>query len=227
MIESTPWNAFAPETVDLRLTSVVERCRAFRPPVRSEHRYFEVDDPKPSAVAIPLIERGGVASLVITKRPGTMSHGGDWVFPGGRTDVGVDVDTRHTALRELHEELGVPMHSIDMVGQLDTHGPIISGLIVDSFVAVLDAGVEMHPNHREVAEVAFINLVDIFDPSRWYASNDYPMSTGQRLPKPQGARIESAMAMALPFFRITDDDVAWGLSARILLNLALNLHGQA
>jgi len=222
-----PWNAFASETVDLRLASIVERCRAFRPPVRSEHRYFEVDDPKPSAVVIPLIERGGVVSLVITKRPGTMSHGGDWVFPGGRTDEGVDLDTRHTAMRELHEELGVPMQSIEMLGQLDSHGPVISGLIVDTFVAVLDIDAEMHPNPHEVAEVALIELADVFDPNRWYATNDYPITTAQRLPKPAGARIEAAMAMALPFFRIAGDEVAWGLSARILLNLAMNLHDQS
>ena len=63
---------------------------------------------KRAAVAVAVIEAdvAGEAAFLLTKRtPRLRAHGGQWALPGGRVDAGETIE--QTALRELHEELGV------------------------------------------------------------------------------------------------------------------------
>ena len=63
---------------------------------------------KRAAVAVVVVEGDapGEAAFLLTKRtPRLRAHGGQWALPGGRVDAGETIE--QTALRELHEELGV------------------------------------------------------------------------------------------------------------------------
>jgi nudix motif 8 len=73
---------------------------------------------KRAAVLVPLCVVDGHPSVLFTKRTETVgTHKGQVSFPGGRADPD-DVDVVDTALRELHEEVGVGRERVRVLGQL-------------------------------------------------------------------------------------------------------------
>ena len=58
------------------------------------------------------------AALVLTRRSARLrKHAGQWAFPGGRIDDGETPE--QTALREMHEEIGLNLGHDHIVGRLD------------------------------------------------------------------------------------------------------------
>lgn len=97
------------------------------PNVMARDRYFN------SAVIIPLIKIDKEYYLLFQKRAKNIRQGGDICFPGGGYEES-DKSFKHTALREIDEELGIKKKDIKVFGQLDTYvAPI--GAVVESFVA--------------------------------------------------------------------------------------------
>src|SRR5258705_2195400 len=76
---------------------------------------------KRAAVAIALVEAGGMASgtaLLLTLRAaGLRSHRDQWALPGGRCDEGETPGM--AALRGLHQGLGLELAAGDVLGLLD------------------------------------------------------------------------------------------------------------
>ena len=61
----------------------------------------------PAGVLIPIIERAGDVSVLLTQRAASLKHHASQIsFPGGRMERG-DADIVATALRETHEEVGI------------------------------------------------------------------------------------------------------------------------
>jgi 8-oxo-dGTP pyrophosphatase MutT (NUDIX family) len=115
---------------------------------------------KPAAVLVPLFERDGEAHVWLVRRPGTMrSHAGQVAFPGGKADA-ADGSPLVTALREAHEELGIPRDAVDVLGPLDEMHTI-TGYAISPFVGWLSPGVALTPNPGEVAR-AFAAPVGAF-----------------------------------------------------------------
>ncbi|MCA0305337.1 MAG: CoA pyrophosphatase, partial [Proteobacteria bacterium] len=105
---------------------------------------------KRAAVAVVVVEgeRPDEAAFLLTKRtPRLRAHGGQWALPGGRVDAGETIE--QTALRELHEELGILASTDDVLGTLDDY-PTRSGYLIAP-VVVWSPGVTMTPNPDEVA----------------------------------------------------------------------------
>jgi 8-oxo-dGTP pyrophosphatase MutT (NUDIX family) len=72
-----------------------------------------------AAVAVPLVFDEGVLKLVLIKRSQSLRiHPGQIAFPGGRRSPG-DKDLLATAMRELHEELGIPGERTEVLGCMD------------------------------------------------------------------------------------------------------------
>ncbi len=72
-----------------------------------------------AAVAVPLVFDEGSLKLVLIKRSQSMPiNPGQIAFPGGRRSP-LDKDLLATAMRELHEELGIPRERTEILGCLD------------------------------------------------------------------------------------------------------------
>jgi 8-oxo-dGTP pyrophosphatase MutT (NUDIX family) len=119
---------------------------------------------KRAAVAVVVVEAeaGGEAAFLLTKRtPRLRSHGGQWALPGGRVDSGETI--QQTALRELHEELGVEASAGDVLGSLDDY-PTRSGYLIAPVVMWLPARVRVTPNPAEVAAAYRVRCAELFRP---------------------------------------------------------------
>ena len=121
---------------------------------------------KRAAVAVVVVEADAPsksgereAAFLLTKRtPKLRAHGGQWALPGGRVDAGETIE--QTALRELHEELGVLAGADDILGTLDDY-PTRSGYLIAP-VVVWSAGVTVTPNPAEVAAAYRIACSELF-----------------------------------------------------------------
>jgi 8-oxo-dGTP pyrophosphatase MutT (NUDIX family) len=117
-----------------------------------------------AAVAVTVVEADvpGEAAFLLTKRtPRLRSHGGQWALPGGRVDAGETIE--QTALRELHEELGVLASTDDVLGTLDDY-PTRSGYLIAPVVVWLPQKVQVTPNPGEVAAAYRIRCAELFRP---------------------------------------------------------------
>lgn len=118
----------------------------------------------PAAVLVPLINRPGGMTVLLTKRTEHLSsHAGQISFPGGRTDES-DHDARHTALRETEEEVGLGADSIDVVGQLDNY-VVGTGFLVTPVIGIIEPPVKFNAHDHEVAEILEPPLKFLMDPS--------------------------------------------------------------
>ncbi len=101
----------------------------------------------------------GGASFLLCRRAATMrSHARQWALPGGRCDPGETVE--QTALRELHEELGLELGGDAVLGVLDDY-PTRSGYVITPVVMWGGGDVELAPNPSEVAYVYRVGLHEL------------------------------------------------------------------
>ena len=93
---------------------------------------------------------GGPAVLLTRRAAKLRDHGGQWALPGGRVDVGEEPQA--AALRELQEELGLPLSAADCLGALDDY-PTRSGFVITPFVFWGGPDPAMTPDPAEVMSV--------------------------------------------------------------------------
>ena len=114
-----------------------------------------------SAVLVPLYhDADGRLRLLFTVRTDKVgSHRGQISFPGGVLDPD-DPSARHAALRELHEELGVPPEAVTVLGRVSDY-PTITGYLITPFVGYLGHEPALTPQPDEVAEVFGVPFDDL------------------------------------------------------------------
>jgi 8-oxo-dGTP pyrophosphatase MutT (NUDIX family) len=77
--------------------------------------------PVPAAVLVPLVEREGGLTVLLTQRATTLKdHAGQISFPGGRIEPD-DADAWRAALREAHEEIGLSAEFVEFAGYMPDH----------------------------------------------------------------------------------------------------------
>ncbi|MBR2813746.1 MAG: CoA pyrophosphatase [Reyranella sp.] len=116
---------------------------------------------KRAAVAVVVVEADepGEAAFLLTRRTAKLrAHGGQFALPGGRVDPGETIE--QTALRELHEELGILASTDDVLGALDDY-PTRSGYLITP-VVVWVPGAVILPNPAEVAHAYRIGCGELF-----------------------------------------------------------------
>jgi 8-oxo-dGTP pyrophosphatase MutT (NUDIX family) len=115
-------------------------------------------------VLVPLyLDAEGNLHAVFTKRRHDLRrHPGEISFPGGRRDPG-DADLAATALREAHEEIGLPAAAVELVGALPPTATFVSNYAVYPFVGIIDPGFEWTVADAEVAQVLELPLTAVRD----------------------------------------------------------------
>lgn len=96
--------------------------------------------------------------LFIERAAHLRHHAGEIGLPGGAAEAS-DASLEQTALRELHEELGVPPERTTIVATLTDVRPRVSGYVVTPFVAIADSG----PYTLDRGEVAGFFTVPLYE----------------------------------------------------------------
>ncbi|MEN8250194.1 MAG: CoA pyrophosphatase, partial [Bacteroidota bacterium] len=89
-------------------------------------------------------------------------HAKQMSFPGGKMDE-EDKNLEETALRETHEEIGVPHHNVETIGELTDLYVVASNYLVLPIVAVLDSPPQFVKDPYEVDEIIEVKLTDLMD----------------------------------------------------------------
>jgi len=122
---------------------------------------LEVHGRDDSAVLVPLFIRSDELHVVLTRRRDDLRrHAGEISFPGGRRDDG-DADLCVTALREAHEEVGIPPEAVELVGALQPTPTIATNYAIYPFVGLIEPDFAWERSEREVAEVLELPLADV------------------------------------------------------------------
>jgi 8-oxo-dGTP pyrophosphatase MutT (NUDIX family) len=116
-------------------------------------------DPSPSpgphdrlAAVLALIVLDPGPSLVFTVRAAALSrHAGEISFPGGLQDPGETL--AETALREVHEEIGLDPALPRLLGALPPVHTFVSGILVVPFVGTLERPPSLTVNEGEIDDV--------------------------------------------------------------------------
>ena len=121
---------------------------------------------RPAGVLVPLEVRQGALHVILTKRASHLKHHpGQIAFPGGKQDEG-DADVVAAALREAHEEIGLPVDNVDVLGLLPTH-ETVTNFIVTPVIGLVRNDFSIVPEMGEVDEVFSVPLAHISDPARF------------------------------------------------------------
>jgi 8-oxo-dGTP pyrophosphatase MutT (NUDIX family) len=152
-------------------------------------------------VLVPLyLDPHGELHAVFTERRADLRrHAGEISFPGGRRD---DVDSHlcATALRETHEEIGLPPDAVELLGALQPTPTFVTNYAIYPFVGLIEPGFEWVLEEAEVGRVLELPLESV---RRGYAR--------RRL-----------VRRGIPFRTDTydvDGQLIWGATARIVADL--------
>jgi 8-oxo-dGTP pyrophosphatase MutT (NUDIX family) len=114
---------------------------------------------KQAAVLVPLFlaADGGLHAVFTERRADLPRHAGEISFPGGRRDE-EDADLEGTALRECHEEIGLPPDAVELVGALQPTPTFVTNYAIYPFVGLIEPGFAWVLQEREVAQVLELPL---------------------------------------------------------------------
>lgn len=136
-------------------------------------------------------------SIILTKRTETLRmHPGEVCFPGGVYKSFYD-----TALRELHEELGIAAHRISLIKKLSIERTLL-GTIIHPWLATIDVLDPLNINTNEVEHIISISL------SLVQNSQNYK----DIMVKRKGITFKTCQFIA-------DKEFVWGATARIMKQL--------
>lgn len=117
-----------------------------------------------AAVLIAAIDRGGTASVLLTRRTDHLAaHAGQVAFPGGKIDP-EDASPLAAALREAQEEIGLDPLLVRPLGYGDPY-ITTSGYRIVPVVALVRGEPVLAPNPHEVADVFEVPLAFLMTPA--------------------------------------------------------------
>ena len=120
--------------------------------------------PTPAAVLVPLVNRPEGLQVLLTQRSADLpDHPGQISFPGGRVEPG-DATSVAAALREAHEEVGLPPARVRVLGHLSDY-ETVTGYRVTPVVGWVEPPFALTPDPIEVADVFEVPLAFLLDPA--------------------------------------------------------------
>ncbi|HEV7523359.1 MAG TPA: CoA pyrophosphatase [Acidimicrobiia bacterium] len=199
-----PWSELTPAQRRFTLAQIRRRLADLPPAVEKGPN---VEGSQAAAVLVALYEANGEASVVLIKRPETMSsHRGEIAFPGGKFDPALDADLRDTALREAHEEVGLAPSDVEVVARLDGIGTVATRFTITPYVGFLAGPPVLTPNPSEVVRTLEVKLSELLDPES-YREEHWDTNT---------------FSFDVHFYDLEDETV-WGATARILTSFFAHL----
>jgi 8-oxo-dGTP pyrophosphatase MutT (NUDIX family) len=136
----------------------------WRPELNADPRLFQLAiEPRPAAVLVPLVVRGGDVHVLLTQRTAHLTdHAGQISFPGGRVEDG-DAGPIATALRETEEEIGLAARAVDVLGVLPEYSTV-TGYRVTPVVGLIERPFSLSLDAFEVSEAFEVPLAFLMDP---------------------------------------------------------------
>lgn len=156
-----------------------------------------------AAVLVPILCLGDGWYILYTRRSDFVNdHKGQVSFPGGALEPG-DESAEMAALREAHEEIGLDLSQVEILGRLDDIVSI-SGYLITPVVGQLRWPASFRINYQEVSRIFSIPLTWLADPDH-YEARLFNSPTGRK--------------EWVYFYDPYDSEQLWGISARITLQL--------
>jgi 8-oxo-dGTP pyrophosphatase MutT (NUDIX family) len=123
---------------------------------------LSVPGAKHAAVLAPLyLDAAGELHAVFTERRADLRrHAGEISFPGGRRDDS-DADLCATALREAHEEIGLPPDAVELLGALQPTPTFATDYAIYPFVGLIEPGFAWVLQEAEVGQVLELPLASV------------------------------------------------------------------
>jgi 8-oxo-dGTP pyrophosphatase MutT (NUDIX family) len=174
------------------------------------------DTSRPAAVLIPLFfasdedKQNHTWQVLLTLRTEAVAeHQGQVAFPGGREE---DTDTtpESTALREAQEEIGLDPSQVRILGRMNRLRTI-TNYCVTPVVGVIPWPFPIQLEEIEVSRVFSI-------PLQWLADPDHHEIHYRTVPEPY-AQFLNKKTHRVIFFHPYQDELLWGVSAEITMNL--------
>jgi 8-oxo-dGTP pyrophosphatase MutT (NUDIX family) len=156
-----------------------------------------------AAVLVLLLEEKPGLHVLFTQRTrGVPHHKGQVSFPGGAVDD-ADSSWEETALRETHEEIGLPMEKVEILGRIDDARTLSSNFVVHPFVGRMVRPFTYRLNPQEVERIITVPL-QVFHPENTAARRSVVQWEG--------------VTYETPAYEYKNH-VIWGATARIIDNL--------
>lgn len=119
-------------------------------------RQLALDYPE-AGILVPVTDNHHNPEMVFTLRSSNLNtHRGQVAFPGGKRDL-TDTSLAATALRETHEEIGLPPEQVQIVGPLSQ---VMSryGILVTPYVGVIPRDHPLQANPHEIESIFKVPL---------------------------------------------------------------------
>ncbi|WP_122053743.1 CoA pyrophosphatase [Vibrio sp. Evd11] len=154
-----------------------------------------------AAVVVGLVEREDGLHVIFTKRAAHLKHHpGQISFPGGKHEQS-DPSMQFTALRELHEEVGIRSDQVKIVGQLPALSTI-SKFSVTPIIAMVDPDYKAVIDQNEVASIFEVPATYVLDQAKLHSHTVNFKKIKHRV-------------FAMPF----EEHLIWGVTAQIIHSL--------
>ncbi len=162
-------------------------------------------EPRPAAVLIPFLQSRGEWHLLYIRRTSKLNdpHSGQVAFPGGVLDPD-DKSLQATALREMHEEIGIAPADVRILGRLHEFITITS-FQVTPFIGRIPWPYPLKLEQNEVSRAFTIPLSWLADPRNHRIQQ-------RALPPPYEP-------VPVVYFEPHNGEVLWGATAGFTLAL--------
>ena len=152
------------------------------------------------AAVLIAITNEAIPKVLLTRRSTQLKqHAGEVSFPGGKRDAG-DTSNIVVALREAQEETALNPFDVELLGDLPMTRAR-SGLLVKPIVGLIPPDVELRGQPSEIDRIFFVPLRQLLDTP----------------PEPHAVQVLQ-QTLYFPSLKV-DNEVVWGLTARMLMHL--------
>ncbi|MBI2170860.1 MAG: CoA pyrophosphatase [Chloroflexi bacterium] len=146
------------------MTELMDRTAQFVRTALAKRTPDLLQDPnlKDSAVVLLLYPKGGDHCVLFNKRSMEVEYNkGEFCFPGGSKDP-EDADLVATALREVHEEMGIHPKDITLLGELSETNTA-AGFRIHPYVGTIPYPYAFKPSSIEIAQVVEVPINHLID----------------------------------------------------------------